>query len=102
MALNTSYIPQYICPDLTRTELEGRSLYQVLEEQFGLLIWRSERAIEPVTARDYEAEMLKVRQENSLLLVEGTTYLVENQPFEYVKLICRSDRFQFNIHSLRR
>ena len=102
MALNTSYIPQHICPDLTRSELEGCSLYQVFEEQFGLLIWRSERVIEPVTARDYEAEMLKVRQGNSLLLVEGTTYLVENQPFEYVKLIYRSDRFQFNIHSLRR
>ncbi|MEJ2709665.1 MAG: GntR family transcriptional regulator [Anaerolineales bacterium] len=102
MALNTSYIPKHICPDLTRAELEGRSLYQVFEEQFGLLIWRSERVIEPVTARDYEAEMLKVRQGNSLLLVEGTTYLVENQPFEYVKLIYRSDRFQFNIHSLRR
>jgi len=102
MALNTSYIPEHICPDLTRNELEGCSLYQVFEEQYGLLIWRSERVIEPVTARDYESEMLQVRQGNPLLLVEGTTYLVENLPFEYVKLIYRSDRFQFNIHSLRR
>jgi GntR family transcriptional regulator len=102
MALNTSYIPEHICPDLNRRELEGRSLYQVFEEQYGLLIWRSERVIEPVTARDYESEMLQVRQGNPLLLVEGTTYLVENLPFEYVKLIYRSDRFQFNIHSLRR
>lgn len=102
MALNTSYIPQHICPDLTCEELDGRSLYQVFEERYGWLIWRSERVVEPVTARDYEAEMLQVRQGNPLLLVEGTTYLVENVPFEYVKLIYRSDRFQFNIHSLRR
>ena len=102
MALNTSYVPQHLFPGLTRSELEGNSLYQVFEEQYGFLIWRSERVIEPVRARDYETEMLKVPKGNPLLLVEGTTYLVENLPFEYVKLIYRSDRFQFNIHSLRR
>lgn len=102
LALNTSYIPQHICPSLHREELEGASLYEVFEEKYGLLIWRAERVIEPVIARDYESGMLQIRQGSSLLLVEGTTYLVEDRPFEYSKIIFRSDRFQFTIHSLRR
>lgn len=102
MALNTSYISQHLCPHLSQADLETTSLYKVLEEKYSLQLWRSERVVEPVIARDYEVEMLQVQPGSSLLLVEGTTYLVEDRPIEYVKIIYRSDRFQFTINALRR
>lgn len=102
MALHTSYIPQEFVPDLDEVELEDRSLYTIFEEDYHLIIWRAERALQPVIARDYEVEMLNVQPETPLLLVEGTTYLVEDHPVEYAKIVYRSDRFQFRIHSLRR
>ena len=102
LALHTSYIPQDLCPQLSRADLEGESLYKVLEEKYGMLLWRSERVVEPVIARDYEVELLKVQLGSPLLLVEGSTYLVEDRPFEYVKIVYRSDRFQFTINGLRR
>jgi len=104
MALNTSYIPEHLCPNLSPADLEAKnsSLYAIFEKKYGLMLWRSERVVEPVIARDYEVELLEVSPRSSLLLVEGTTYLVEDQPIEYVKVIYRSDRFQFSIHALRR
>ncbi len=102
MALNTSYIPHHLCPHLSQADLETTSLYKLLEEKYSLPLWRSERVVEPVIARDYEVEMLQVQPGSSLLLVEGTTYLVEDRPIEYVKMIYRSDRFQFTINGLRR
>lgn len=102
MALNTTYIPQYLCPGLSPEDLKDASLYTILEDKFGLILWRSDRVIEPVIARDYEVELLEVLPGSALLLVEGTTFLVEDQPIEYTKSIYRSDRFQFSIQTLRR
>ena len=102
MALHTSYIPRHLVPDLKQKNLKDRSLYTIYEEDYRLIIWRAERAIQPVIARDYEMEMLEIQPESPLLLVEGTTFLVEDQPVEYAKIVYRSDRFQFRIHSLRR
>lgn len=103
MALNTSYIPEHLCPNLSPEDLaaEGASLYDILERKYGLMLWRSDRVVEPVIARDYEVELLEVASGSPLLLVEGTTYLVEDHPIEYVKIIYRSDRFQFRIQLLR-
>jgi GntR family transcriptional regulator len=101
MALNTSYIPVHLCPELSPDDLIDASLYAALEQKYGLLLWRSERVVEPVIARDYEVELLEVLPGSALLLIEGATYLVEDQPIEYVKAIYRSDRFQFSIQSLR-
>jgi GntR family transcriptional regulator len=102
MALNTSYIPHYLCPDLEKENLENQSLYKILEDKYGHIIWRAERVVEPCIARDYEVEMLHIQPRSPVLLVEGTTYLVEDRPIEYVKMLYRSDRLQFRIHSLRR
>lgn len=103
MALNTSYIPIHVCPSLSPADLEAEnaSLYAIFEKKYGLMLWRAEKVVEPVIARDYEVELLEVPPRSPLLLVEGTTYLVEDQPIEYVKIIYRSDRFQFSIHTLR-
>lgn len=102
MALHTTYIPCIHVPDFQDEDLNGRSLYKVLEDDYGFLIWRGERSLQPVIARDYEVEILDVHPEIPLLLMEGTSYLVEDQPLEYSKLIYRSDRFEFRLHSLRR
>jgi len=102
MALHTSYIPCHLAPDFRDNDLNGRSLYQLFEDEYGFLIWRAERSLQPVIARDYEVEMLEIHPEIPLLLMEGTSYLVEDQPLEYSKIIYRSDRFEFRLHSLRR
>ncbi len=102
MALNTSYIPQHLCPQLADENLHDRSLYEILEEKYRLIIWRAERVVEPCIARDYEVDMLHIQPGSPVLLVEGTAFLVEDRPIEYAKMIYRSDRFQFRIHSLRR
>lgn len=102
MMLSTAYIPQRLCPELSPQDLENASLYEVLENKYGLLLWRTDRVVEPVTARDYEVELLGVQPGSALLLVEGTTYLVQDQPIEYTKEIYRSDRFQFSVQAMRR
>lgn len=101
MALNTSYVPYHLCPQLLQEDLEKDSLFRLLEEKYGLRLWRSEQVLRPAVATEYEAELLGVALYTPLLLAEGTTYLKEDIPIEYMTLLYRGDRYEFVIHMTR-
>ncbi|MGQ9493120.1 MAG: GntR family transcriptional regulator [Anaerolineae bacterium] len=101
MALNTSYVPYHLCPQLLQEDLGNDSLFRLLEEKYGLYLWRSEQVLRPAVATEYEAELLGVALYTPLLLAEGTTYLKEDIPIEYMTLLYRGDRYEFVIHMTR-
>lgn len=101
MALNVSYVPYHLCPHLDSEDLEAGSLYRLLEEKYGLRLWRSEQVLKPTVATEYEAGLLGVSPGTPLLLAEGTTFLEGDVPIEYVKLLYRADRYEFTIRATR-
>jgi len=101
MALNTSYVPYHLCPQLLDEDLETGSLFHLLEQKYGLQLWRAEQVIKPAVATEYEAQLLGVALCTPLLLAEGTTFLRSGEPIEYMKLLYRGDRYEFVIHMRR-
>jgi len=77
--------------------LSKESLYEVLEEEYGIQL---ERAHERITARiasDLEALELGVSPDSAILHITRVSYLPDGTPFELVEMANRSDRYQYDI-----
>jgi GntR family transcriptional regulator len=102
IALLSAYLPSVLVPGLETVDLEGRSLYQTLEERYGIVLARAETAIEVVRCRPEEAGLLGIPQGTPLLLAEGATYDVSDRFIEFSRVLYRADRFRFTLESFRR
>ncbi|TGA99755.1 GntR family transcriptional regulator [Sporolactobacillus shoreae] len=96
MAIETSFIPSGLVPELT-AEKANQSLYDYIEKECGLVIDHAEQTLEAsiVTAR--EAKLLEVPKVSPVLLIERVSYLKSGEPFEFTKSLYRADRYKFII-----
>jgi GntR family transcriptional regulator len=88
-------IPLARFPGLERFDLERRSLYEVMESEYGSIIARARQSFEPVVASKFEADLLQVRSGAPLMLEKRLSYNQQNQPVEYGQDRYRGDRFRF-------
>jgi GntR family transcriptional regulator len=97
MALEFSHFPVRLCPGLDRFDLERRSIYEVLREEYDLILVRAEQSLEPTLARKFEAEALGVAEGSPLMLWERLAFAVTGLPVEYAKDLYRGDRVRFSM-----
>ncbi len=95
----TTYIPTDLCPGLEKADLQTQSLYALLEERYALRLARARQMLEATVANDYEADLFGIAPGSPMILLEGTTYTVREQPVEYFKAIYRGDRVRFELES---
>jgi GntR family transcriptional regulator, N-acetylglucosamine utilization regulator len=88
-------IPLARFPDLERFDLEQRSIYEVMESEYGIAIVRARQSFEPVVASEFEAGLLQIRPGAPLMLEKRLSYDQYNQPVEYGQDRYRGDRFRF-------
>lgn len=96
-ALETAYLPVQLCDRLSADMLASRSLYDVLNREFGLQVEYAFQTIEPAAVNEYESELLAVRSGALALLFSRRTYLKNNVPMEVTKAIYRGDRYKFEV-----
>ncbi|WP_371361826.1 HTH-type transcriptional repressor NagR [Sporomusa rhizae] len=96
-ALETAYIPVALCTGLSAELLDGKSLYEVLDNQFGLQAEYAYQTIEPVAVNDYESDILAIKEGALALLFSRRTYLKNDVPMEVTKAIYRGDRYKFEV-----
>ena len=102
MAYETCFLPVSLCPRLRRAEVERGSLYQLLEEGYGVRLARADEVLEAACATAREAELLSIRPRAPVLVVERTVYASDERPIEVVRSIYRGDRYQATIQLRRR
>jgi GntR family transcriptional regulator len=82
-------------PQLERFNLAKRSVYEIMETEYGVTVSRARQSLEPVIATEYEAQLLKVKP-GAPLMLERRIGLDENdKPVEYGRDLYRGDRFRF-------
>ncbi len=81
--------------NLESFNLEKRSVYEVLESEYGILPHYSHQSLEAVSATDYEAELLEIESGAPLMLEQRVTFDDKDVPFEYGRDLYRGDRFCF-------
>lgn len=102
MAINLSYLPADLCPNLDDEDLASGSLYAMLENQYGYRLGYAEYVIKTGCADERQASLLKVAVDSILLVREGTTYLEDGTPIEHTLLFNRADRYEFTFRAVRR
>jgi GntR family transcriptional regulator len=102
VALLSSYLPLRLVPGFEEVDLNGKSLYKLLEERYGIVLARAENTIEVVRSRSAQSSLLGVPPGTPILQVEGKTYDVTDRFVEYAQVLYRADRFRFTIESFRR
>lgn len=102
IALLTSYLPARLVPELEKQDLNGQSLYRILEERYGIVMARAENTIEVVRCAADQAALFGIPVGTPLLQVEGKTYDRKEQFVEFARVSYRADRFRFTIESFRR
>lgn len=101
MALSTAYMPYYLIPTLTESDLMSGSVFKIIEGRLRLKIGYANRMLKAAIADASQAELLKVAPGFPLMLVEGVTCLDDETPIEYVIIYYRADRYDFAYRSVR-
>jgi GntR family transcriptional regulator len=93
--LESYTIPVQRFPGLDRFDLDIRSLYEVMETEFGVTIARARQSFEPVLATDFEAGLLQIPIGAPLMMEKRLSLDNAGIPVEYGKDRYRGDRFRF-------
>lgn len=88
-------VPAQRFPGLERYDLSSRSIYAVMEKEYGVVITRARQSLEPVVAAEYEADLLGINPGAPLMLERRLGFDQDDQPVEYGKDLYRGDRFRF-------
>ena len=91
----SSYLPQYMVPEIEKNDFTHKSLYQVLRSNYDVKIEKVKRGIEAVAATEKEASLLHVELGAPLLQIESTSYTPDGKPVEYFIAKRRGDRTRF-------
>lgn len=96
MAIETLYLPRALMPDLRRSDLEGRSFYDLLRGN-GVVIASGTETIEPTVTTAEEAAELGVPVHMPAFLFERITRDAGGRPLEYVRSLYRGDRYRLEL-----
>jgi GntR family transcriptional regulator len=94
LALETSYFPARLVPGLLDEDLERSSIYRLMERYDARPV-RATQSLEPVSAREEEADVLEVPPGSPVMLVERIAWDGHDRLVEYAKDIYRGDRSRF-------
>src|SRR5205814_263284 len=93
MAIETLHIPEALAPGLTPESLDG-SLYELLEDRYGIMIASGTQVIEPTVTNEEESAALGVPLHSPAFLFERTSRDDEGRTVEYVQSVYRGDRYR--------
>ena len=96
------YIPYRYVEGIESIDLENRSLYRTLEDDYRLQLYEAQEEIEAVRADAKSAKYLKIAQDTPVLLNYRLTYLIDGTVIEHEIAIYRSDVFKYSNHLVGR
>ena len=95
--LEQLWVPVHCFPDLENQDLNQRSVYEIMKTEYGILMNRAQRSLEPVTATSFEAELLGIETGAPLMLERRIGFDQNENCVEFGKDLYRGDRFRFVI-----
>ena len=89
--------------EITRAEVEqGGSIYNILQEKFGIFPSEADETLEVTLASAEEAALLEIPPGSPLLLNERTLWSQNRQAVEFVKILYRGDRYKYTVRLTRK
>jgi DNA-binding GntR family transcriptional regulator len=85
-----------LCPGIERQDFEHRTLFDTLEQVYGLPLAWARRTFEAQAAQGEVAARLEVPAGSPVLYLEQVTYLADDRPVEYSDVWIRGDRLRLS------
>jgi GntR family transcriptional regulator len=101
VGLFTSHLSPTRFPEIGPKVAQRGSLWAVLEEEFGVVVVRSDSIVEVGRCATEHASLLQVPARTSLLIVQGTSYDAADQAVEAFHIRYRADRIRLRLDSHR-
>lgn len=94
-ALQASYLPCALFPELARQPLGTRFLLDVMTEVYAVPLLRAVEVVDPTKADGYAARQLGIKPGTPLFRVERRTYSTAERVVEYRLSVLRGDIFRY-------
>jgi GntR family transcriptional regulator len=91
VCLESSVMPEALCPGLAKHDLSSVSLIQVLARDYGIILTKTEGWLTPVIAKQEEAALLQVSSGSPLLLLETIVGKQDDVPVLLTRGLWRGD-----------
>lgn len=89
--IDTVFVPTYIVPELSEEELQGTSLYDIVEKKTGHVPYRATESYEVVKLSSEQKKLLETDSETGFL-VQRLSRLMSGEIFEVAYMLIRGDR----------
>lgn len=93
--IDRTRIPLTLAPGLSDMDLAGLSLYEALEQNFGLRPTRARLTVEAIPADERRARLLGLEPGEPLLLCRQQSQDQAGRPIELCDMVYRGDRYRF-------
>ncbi len=97
VALESAHLVYARFPDLENIDFSRHSLYEVLQDRYGIRLVHARQCIEAQQADEEVAALLGLATGMPVLAMQRTTYDVDGQPVEFVRSFYRADRFRLKV-----
>ena len=94
VALIKSYLPYRYVPNIELVDFTDKSLYQILENSYGLQLHEAQETLEAVKADTRSANLLGIKPGTPLLLNQRVTRLIDGKIIECEIVEYRSDIYK--------
>jgi GntR family transcriptional regulator len=95
VSLDTVHLPLEKFKGIDQYDFQKFSLYAILERKYGLVAGSGTEEISLTFADSDEAELLNIPEGEALFFLKGITCDENNEPFEVIKSVLRTDRLSF-------
>jgi GntR family transcriptional regulator len=100
--LTMTWLPREIAPGVTDEDLSQRSLYALLEDEYGVRLVRGRRSVEASVAGTALARSLGIRRGAPVLVLRSVSVGEQGRPVESFVAYHRGDRSRFEVELSRR
>ncbi|MDY0406529.1 GntR family transcriptional regulator [Virgibacillus sp. 179-BFC.A HS] len=95
VAMEYSFIPQSLFPDLQQPDIENDLLYNIFQRKYGVQLDKAKIYFSTILADDYEADILRVPKGEQLFVFERFTSTKDKHIIEYSRFIVKQDQSKY-------
>lgn len=94
IAIEIAYLPHALCPGLLDYDFSKASLYDVLQNKYGIHLVSAEQTMESALANNHELKVLQLKSPAAVLRMKRATSSEQGAIVEYTESVYRGDRYK--------
>ena len=93
LSIEKASLVQRFCPNVLQNNYENSSLREALRTQFVIQLVRAKQSIRAQNATREQAELLAIKPDSALLVIDRVSYSQDDLPVEHLQIFYHADRY---------